>query len=85
MYTMADDTLQDVRERLIRIETLLENSNMTIDLKLRAMEEKFTTMDEKIKVQNHRINDLENNNTWLWRTVIGGLIGIIIGNLFKII
>ena len=49
--------IQDIRERLIKIETLLENYNKNTDLKL-------NTFAEKLAVANHRISDLEDNNKW---------------------
>lgn len=74
---MAEDALQDLREKLIRIEGLLENMTNTNNLKLNALE-------EKIKVANNRIADLENTITWLWRAIAGGLISTVIAFLIKI-
>ena len=59
--------IQDIRERLIKIETMLENYNKNTDLKLSSVE-------EKIAVANHRIADLEERNKWLWRTAEGAII-----------
>lgn len=73
---MDNDALQEVRERLIKIEVLLENMNKNNDLKLE-------TIEEKIKVANNRISDLENSNTWLWRAIAGGLISAVIAFLIK--
>lgn len=73
---MTDDALQEVRERLIKIEVLLENMSQNNDLKLE-------TIEEKIKVANNRITDLENSNTWLWRTIAGALISAVIAFLIK--
>ena len=73
---MADDTLQEVRERLIKIEVLLENMNKNSELKNEILE-------EKIKVANNRISDLENSNTWLWRAIAGVLISSVIAFLLK--
>ena len=73
---MSDDALQEVRERLIKIEVLLENMSQNNDLKLE-------TVEEKIKVANNRISDLENSNTWLWRSIAGALIGSAIAFLIK--
>jgi lipoate synthase len=70
------DVTQDILQRLTKIETLLENMNQTDDLKDRVLE-------EKIDVANHRIEDLEKNNTWLWRTIVGALIGGSIALLLK--
>ena len=47
-----EQDIQDIKERLVRIETLLETNNGKVELELKALE-------EKIKVANHRIDDLE--------------------------
>lgn len=73
---MTDDTLQEVRERLIKIEVLLENMSKNSELKNEIIE-------EKIKVANNRISDLENSNTWLWRAIAGALISSVIAFLIK--
>ena len=73
---MVDDTLQEVRERLIKIEILLENISKNNELKNEILE-------EKIKVANNRISDLENSNTWLWRSIAGALISSVIALLIK--
>ena len=73
---MTYDALQEVRERLIKIEVLLENMSQNNDLKLE-------TVEEKIKVANNRISDLENSNTWLWRAIAGALISAVIAFLIK--
>lgn len=70
--------VQDIRERLIKIETLLENYNKNSDLKM-------INVEEKLKVANHRIEDLENNIQWLWRTALGGVIAGAIGILFRFV
>ncbi|WP_143316860.1 hemolysin XhlA family protein [Clostridium sp. HBUAS56017] len=69
------ETIQDIKERLVRIETLLENSQSSTELKVE-------NLDEKIKVVNHRIQDLENTISWLTKTAIGALIAGAIGILF---
>lgn len=70
------DTIQDIRERLVKIEVLLENMSNATELKLENLE-------DKLKVANHRVDDLEKNNTWLWRTIGAALIGGIVALLFK--
>ena len=64
---MVDDTLQEVRERLIKIEVLLENMSKNNELKNEILE-------EKIKVANNRISDLENSKTMLLSSIAGSLI-----------
>ena len=62
------ETLQDVKERLVRIETLLEG--------------KMHNIEEKLKVANHRIDDLESNQKWFVCAIIGGFITLLF-TLFK--
>ena len=69
------DTIQEIRERLVKIEMLLENIPKSINLQLENLE-------EKIKVANHRVDDLEKANTWLWRTIATALISGVIALLF---
>ncbi|MBS5934910.1 MAG: hemolysin XhlA family protein [Clostridiales bacterium] len=69
------DTIQEIRERLVKIEMLLENIPKSINLQLENLE-------DKLKVANHRIEDLEKNNTWLWRTIVGAVISGSIALLF---
>lgn len=75
---MADEreTLQELRERLIKIEILLENITNTNALKLE-------TIEEKIKVANNRIADLEDTIKWLWRAIGVTLIGAAMALLMK--
>lgn len=74
---MAEIDVQELREKLIRIEALLENMTNTNELKLDALE-------EKIKVANNRIADLENSNTWLWRAIAGALISAVVAFFIQI-
>lgn len=64
---MSEKDTNEIKIQLAKIEQILENLSKTNDLKL-------MNMDEKVKVANHRITDLENTITWLWRTVVGALI-----------
>ena len=70
------DTIQEIRERLVKIEMLLENIPQSINLQIENLE-------DKLKVANHRIEDLEKNNTWLWRTIVGAVVAGAIALLFK--
>lgn len=56
----SQDTIQEIKERLVRIETLLETN--------------ADSWEEKLKVANHRIADLEDTIKWISRTAIGGVI-----------
>lgn len=71
------ETIQDIRERLVKIELLLENIPKSINLQL-------DNFEDKLKVANHRIEDLENTINWLSKTAIGALITGAIGILFSL-
>lgn len=74
---MADEKwMDDLKEDIIIIKETLKNMVTTNDLKL-------DTLEEKLKVANNRIKDLEDNNKWLWRAVVGAIIGGAIAFLFK--
>jgi hypothetical protein len=53
------ESLNDIRERLVRVETKIDDS-------LKA-----------------RLDKIEDNQMWLWRTVVGGFILAVIAFLFK--
>ena len=56
---MTDEKwLDDLREDIIIIKETLKNIVKTNNLKL-------VTFEEKLKVANNRIKDLEENNKWL--------------------
>lgn len=71
------ETIQDIRERLVKIELLLENIPKSINLQL-------DNFEDKLKVANHRIEDLENTINWLSKTTIGALITGAVGILFSL-
>ncbi len=71
-----ETTLQEIKQELIRVKTLLEELPKTVDLKLKLYE-------EKISVVNHRIKKLEDTNTWMWRAIAGAVIVAIVAMYFK--
>ena len=71
------DLIREVRESLIEIKGTLKNMTETTDLKLKNLE-------EKIKVSNNRIQDLEDTNKWLWRAIGAALISALIALIINI-
>lgn len=75
VYCLADpqEVLVDIRERLVRVETKLDNQN---DLRGRVgdVETKATETESRSKSNCHRLDKIEASYTWLWRTVIGAII-----------
>lgn len=72
------EVLIDIRERLVRVETKLDNNNDLRD-RVSAVEDKTIETDARAKSNTHRIDGLEANNSWLWRTISGSIIAAVIG------
>ena len=71
-----ENALQEIKLELKEVKTLLEELPKNIDLKLKVY-------DEKIAVANHRIQDLEEINRWMWRAIAGAIIAGVIAMYFK--
>ena len=72
--TIVEEIRKEMRkfgEDLVYIKGLIENNNSSFDLKLKSMEDKY---DEKFKVANHRIDDLESADKWKARCFWGVII-----------
>lgn len=65
--------IQEILERLVRLETKLDNYNGLRD-KLDNTSKKTDVQAEQIADLELRIRKLEESNTWLWRTIAGTLI-----------
>lgn len=74
--------LSDIRERMVRVETKIDT--MT-DVRDTADEAKDTANKalESSKSAHHRLNELADNQKWLWRTVVGAVIVGVISLLWK--
>lgn len=57
------ETVQEIREKLIKIETLLEGT--------------MNSFNDKLKVLDNRIEDLENNQKWFICAILGSVITLI--------
>lgn len=75
---MAEDNniIYEIRENVVEIKATLTSIVQNTDLK-------FQVQEEKIKVANNRIKDLEDSNKWLWRAVAGALISAVIAFLIN--
>jgi len=78
------DILNDIRERLVRVETKLDIL-IIIPEKVDSLEAKTIGMDAHTKANIQRINNLEDNNKWLWRTIVGAIIVALISGITALI
>ncbi|EJL29931.1 hemolysin XhlA family protein [Brevibacillus sp. BC25] len=65
--------LSDIRERMVRVETKIDTMN---DVRATAEEAKETANEalQYGKSAHHRLNEVSDNQKWLWRTVVGAVI-----------
>lgn len=81
------DVLTDIRERVVRIETLLENQEKIrknveeLDERTQEQGKKLVEMEERTKTNGRRLNKLESNSVWLWRTIVGAVVTAALGML----
>lgn len=76
-------------ERLAALETGIKTLNTAItrlEAKIEAWNSAFvprTEINEALKNRDERLKALEQNQTWLWRAIIGAVIGGIISLALK--
>ncbi|GMK45233.1 phage protein [Paenibacillus glycanilyticus] len=72
---MPADETNEILQRLVRLETKLDLMGTAKDVANEAL--------VSAKSANHRLSAIEDNQKWLWRTVIGALIAGAIAVLWK--
>ena len=79
-----ENVLIDIRERLVRVETKID-AQMDLREKVDAIDTRAIETDARSKSNTHRVDKLEENNTWLWRAFVGAFITSGVGFLFLIL
>lgn len=79
---MAEINIQELNDSLIEIKTMLKSNKDMEELKAKNEELERKVLTEKIKVVNHRIEDLEKNQSWLIKGVIGSVLSAIGGFIY---
>lgn len=59
---------REVLDRLIVLETLIKNQDYT------TVKKTSEEADNRSKQNEKRLDQIEDNNRWLWRTVIGAIL-----------
>ena len=67
------DVLIDIRERLVRIETK-QDAQSDLGKKVDSIEKTGVETEARSKSNTHRLDKLEEANTWLWRKIVGAII-----------
>ena len=80
--------VEDIKERLTRIEVMLETMIDTRKLELDKVDSKIYNLEGKFNYQmkelDDRIGRLEGQNSWLWKTVITAIVGSILALVLKV-
>lgn len=83
---MNEELLREIVERLVAIETRLEDIVKIKDT-VENLKTNIVELKEKDKQQERDINELRDTNRWLVRAVVGGIITIalgVVGTLIKL-
>jgi len=85
--------LSKIEGRLGRLEALQEanvraNAELTASVnrlvdKLERSDDVARDADQRARSAHHRIDELADNQRWLWRTVVGGIIAAVIAAIIK--
>ena len=69
---------REVLDRLIVLETLIKNQDYA------TVKKTSEEADNRSRNNEKRIEKIEQNNTWLWRTIIATLVTYVISVILKI-
>lgn len=67
--------LQKIDKQIDVILTKLENTNSIEELKIKTVNDNVSKLEKQIE-------KVESNQTWLWRAIIGAVVGIILNFVF---
>lgn len=82
MSDNAGQLLSDIRERMVRAETKIDAMAETKDTALITAKEAAEAL-QSVKSAHQMLRDVQDNQRWLWRTVIGGIVAAIISFLLR--
>lgn len=88
---VSREEFENLKEKVLKMEEELTESNkllQTIDKKIDVIAEKITTADKmdelKFKPMESKVNKIEANQDWLWKTLIGSILALAIKIIFDI-
>lgn len=83
-FNNLKEEVNDIKKELTESAKILSQ----IDKKIDVINEKIVTADKiedlKFNPLENRVKKIEDNQTWLWRTLAGTIIGIIIKIIFDV-
>ena len=79
---MSERDVNEILQRLARVETKLDIVLEDREIVAKAMKTANEAM-YRIKSNEERIKRIESHQTWLWRTIVTSIIGVVIGFFTK--
>ncbi|REK74395.1 hemolysin XhlA family protein [Paenibacillus paeoniae] len=76
------EMLSEIRERIVRVETKIDVMTETKETAMVAARNAAEAL-QSVKAAHHIINDVQDNQKWLWRTVIGGIVAAVVSFFFR--
>ncbi|MFB5761089.1 hemolysin XhlA family protein [Paenibacillus medicaginis] len=73
-----DGVQTEMLQRMTRVETKVDNMDEKLDRAIMASETAIEAL-QSAKSAHHRIDSIEETQKWLWRTVAGAVITVVIG------
>ena len=81
-FEQLKDEVKEIKIEMTKNATLLQSIDKKIDLIDQKMLNTKEMEELKLNPLKEKIEKIENNNNWLWKTVIGGILGLAIKILF---
>ena len=78
LEAFVNKSISSIQVGIVEIKTILQERNEKETLKNNLLE-------KDIKAQEERIKKLEDNQQWVWRTLAGGVITIVIGAIVFVV
>jgi len=63
----------EILQRLTKVETVVDSMDEKLDRAINANETAVQAL-EQAKSAHHRLNKIEDNQRWLWRTLVGAVL-----------
>ncbi|QMV44476.1 hemolysin XhlA family protein [Cohnella cholangitidis] len=74
--------LSDIRERVVRLETKIDAMTDVRETAEEARDKAIEALQSS-KSAHLRVNEIADNQRWLWRTLVGAIIAAVITGLTK--
>lgn len=82
MGARSMDQNRDVLQRITRVETKLDTMDSKLDRAISASETAVQAL-EQARSAHKRLDKIESNQSWLWRTLVGAVLVAVVAFILK--